>query len=338
MFAFDATALGEEPGGYSRYVAELATCLASYQDVCILHRKNWKPSAKQMARCSSFKNRLLTEQLWLPGQTGDFGVVHIPAYAGPLLGTGATPMIVTLHDTTHTRSDAGGSWRDRWYWRNVLPRNLKRARFLITDSVASHTALAERYPVFNDKLRVIYPGVSPLPIGELPSVVPPEPFILVVGLTPARKRTELIIAAHQQMQIDIPLVLVGSFAGKIPDGKKVIVTGAVTDEELGALYKHAAFLAYPSTDEGFGLPPLEAFLAGCPVLAAPSAAVRETSSEGCRYVDSDEPDIWADEFDDYIWQEEEQRQRVELGLRQAADFSWEKTCRQLYKLYGEAAG
>ena len=73
----------------------------------------------------------------------------------------------------------------------------------------------------------------------------------------------------------MPLVLVGPagrWARELPD---VTLTGAVTDDELAAIYTGAHALVFPSDDEGFGLPPVEALACGTPVAACDVPALRE---------------------------------------------------------------
>ena len=64
----------------------------------------------------------------------------------------------------------------------------------------------------------------------------------------------------------------GPWARELPD---VTLTGELSDDDLAAVYSGAHALVYPSDDEGFGLPPIEALACGTPVAASDVAAVRE---------------------------------------------------------------
>ena len=103
----------------------------------------------------------------------------------------------------------------------------------------------------------------------------PDSYLLWVGGLRApdpRKR----VAALARTPRTMPLVLVGpagEWAHQLPD---VILTGAITDDdELAAIYSGAHALVYPSDDEGFGLPPVEALACGTPVAACDVPALRE---------------------------------------------------------------
>src|SRR5439155_12918715 len=86
-----------------------------------------------------------------------------------------------------------------------------------------------------------------------------------------RKRVAALARAKRTM----PLVLVGDhgrWAGELPD---VMLTGEVSDDDLAAIYTGAHALVFPSDDEGFGLPPIEALACGTPVAACDVPALRE---------------------------------------------------------------
>jgi glycosyltransferase involved in cell wall biosynthesis len=90
-----------------------------------------------------------------------------------------------------------------------------------------------------------------------------------------RKRVAALARAPRTM----PLVLAGpagAWAHELPD---VTLTGALSDDELAAIYSGAHALVFPSDDEGFGLPPLEALACGTPVAACDLPAIREVLGE-----------------------------------------------------------
>ncbi len=112
----------------------------------------------------------------------------------------------------------------------------------------------------------------------------PEDYLLWVGgmrVPDPRKR----VAALARTSRTLPLVLAGpagQWAHELPD---VHLTGAVSDDELAALYTGAHALVFPSDDEGFGLPPLEALACGTPVAACDVPALREVLGDRIPFVD-----------------------------------------------------
>jgi glycosyltransferase involved in cell wall biosynthesis len=102
----------------------------------------------------------------------------------------------------------------------------------------------------------------------------PERYLLWVGglRTPdPRKRVSALVRAQRET----PLVLVGPIGAWARELQDVTLTGDVSDDELAAIYTGAQALVFPSDDEGFGLPPVEALACGTPVAACDLPALRE---------------------------------------------------------------
>jgi alpha-1,3-rhamnosyl/mannosyltransferase len=115
----------------------------------------------------------------------------------------------------------------------------------------------------------------------------PEDYLLWVGglrHPDPRKR----VAALADTPHELPLVLVGDASRWAHELPGVIVTGAVSDEELAAIYTGARALILPSDEEGFGLPTVEALACGTPVVASDSPAVREVVGGLATLVDPDD--------------------------------------------------
>jgi len=332
MLFFDATALGEETGGYARYTERLIAPLAARVPLTLLHRPQFAPPAGIAARCSPYRKRLLTELLWLPRAARAATVLHIPAYAGPVVGLNYRQAVLTLHDATQWHGSTGSA-RDALYWRTVLPRTLQRVRRIVTDSHAAAAAIAAHDRSLTIKLRVVYPGVDELPVGALPPGVPDEPFVLMVGIQPVRKRAALAVRIAACLP-EVPFVFAGRGALP-PAGNNCRQVGEVTDAQLGALYRRAALLLYPSAEEGFGLPPLEAHLCGCAVVAASSAAVREVAGEACRFVESADPAVWADALRELLADGQARRERAARGAVRAREFTWDAAAEALVAVYRE---
>jgi glycosyltransferase involved in cell wall biosynthesis len=206
-------------------------------------------------------------------------VFHAPWIDGALVRS-PVPMVVTLHDLVPLKR-RGEYLRTGLRFRLRYLAVQRAVRVIVpTAAVADDAMTALQIPA--DRITVIAeapaPAFIPRPEAEVQAVRErlglPERYLLWVGvmLTPdPRKR----IAALARTERTMPLVLAGpaaQWARELPD---VTLTGAVSDDELAAIYTGAHALVLPSDEEGFGLPPIEALACGTPVAACDVPAVRE---------------------------------------------------------------
>ena len=217
-------------------------------------------------------------------------VYHSPWIDGALLRS-PCPMVVTLHDLVplKRRSEylrTGARFRMRYL-------AVRRAvRVIVPTQVVAEDA-AEHLGIPAERVAVIPEAVAPSLAPRRPEAVAsvreayglPERYLLWVGglkHPDPRKRVAALAAAPRRL----PLVLVGPASRWAHElGEDVLVTGEVPDDDLAALYTGAHALVFPSDDEGFGLPPLEALACGTPVVASDVPAVREVLDDRATFVD-----------------------------------------------------
>jgi glycosyltransferase involved in cell wall biosynthesis len=206
-------------------------------------------------------------------------VFHSPWLDGALLRP-PLPMVVTLHDLVPLKRH--GEFLRSGLRIRLRYLALQRATRVIvpTRVVAREAAQALSIPPARIAVIPEAPATAfrPRPMDEVRAVrrrhALPESYLLWVGRlrTPEpRKRVAALARAPRKM----PLVLVGDagrWAHELPD---VELTGVLSDDELAAIYTGAHALVFPSDDEGFGLPPIEALACGTPVVACDLPALRE---------------------------------------------------------------
>jgi len=219
-------------------------------------------------------------------------VFHAPWINGALLRP-RVPMIVTIHDLVHQKQ-AGQSLRAglRGGMRGLA---IERATRLIcpTHAVADDAAALMRFD--RERIDVIAEAPAdafrPRPAAEVAAARErhglPEDYLLWVGHLrhpdPHRRIPALVEAPRE-----LPLVLVGAAGPWAHELDGAIVTGEVGDDELAALYTGARALVLPSSEEGFGLPAVEALACGTTVVATEGAALREVLDGRATFVAADD--------------------------------------------------
>ena len=206
-------------------------------------------------------------------------VFHAPWIEGALLRS-PVPMVVTLHDLLPLKRRGeylrtGIRYRLHYLAVQRAVRVIVPTQSVGDDAVNRLGIPAERLVVIGEAAA---PQLGPRSADEVRAVRAryhlPDDYLMWVGglrMPDPRKR----VAALARTSRKLPLVLVGQtgpWAHELPD---VTLTGAVTDDELAAIYTGAHALVFPSDDEGFGLPPVEALACGTPVAACDLPALRE---------------------------------------------------------------
>ena len=217
-------------------------------------------------------------------------VFHSPWIDGALLRP-PCPQVVTLHDVVplKRRSEylrSGIRFRMRYL-------AVERSKRVIVPTAVVAEEVTEHLGIDGARLTVIREAPAPAlherDAAEIAAArkryrLPDEYLLWVGGLqTPdPRKR----VAALAKAPRTLPLVLVGAtkpWAHELPD---VTLTGHVSDDELAAIYSGARALVFPSDDEGFGLPTIEALACGTPVVASDIPVLREVLGDRATFVES----------------------------------------------------
>ncbi|MGI8428694.1 MAG: glycosyltransferase family 4 protein [Solirubrobacteraceae bacterium] len=206
-------------------------------------------------------------------------VFHSPWIEGALLRS-PVPMVVTLHDLVPLKRRgeylrSGLRFKLRYLAVQRAVRVIVPTHAVADDAVGVLELPADRIVVIGEAAA---PALSARSPGEVRAVRErfelPEQYLLWVGglRTPdPRKRVGALTRARRTM----PLVLAGPTGPWAHELSGVTLTGLVTDDELAAIYTGAHALVFPSDDEGFGLPPIEALACGTPVAACDVPALRE---------------------------------------------------------------
>ncbi|HEY8678050.1 MAG TPA: glycosyltransferase family 1 protein [Candidatus Dormibacteraeota bacterium] len=283
-------------------------------------------------------------------------VVHGPANALPLVRFGL-PGVVTVHDLAiydHPEWFPKGQW---FATRIVVPRSLRAAQFVICPSEATQAAAIRLLGVDHARCRVIPHGVeaefalpvAPAVCAELRQTYAlPARFILQVGTVQPRKNyvTTLRALATIPAAERIPLLIAGGFGwnyepvlSAIDDLKLkpwVRFVGYVGPRDLAALYQLARVVAFPSLDEGFGLPVLEAFAAGVPIAASNAGAIPEVAGDAALLSAADDEGALAENLMALMHDGALRERQIAAGRVRAARYTWSRSAAAHRAVYTEA--
>lgn len=111
-----------------------------------------------------------------------------------------------------------------------------------------------------------------------------------------------------------------------------------SDDELARLYSNSRALVYLSKYEGFGIPPLEAMVCGCPVLASNTSSIPEVVGDAAKLVSPDSPEEIAAAINETVFDDAELQSLIERGKERASEFSWKRCASETYATYLKAMG
>ncbi len=237
-------------------------------------------------------------------------------------------------------------------FRRKIQYALDRSDAIVTVSKSSKKDLLEIMGADPARVHVAYTSVEP-PAGKsdpraaretLSKLgVEPKGYVLFVGAIEPKKNLGGIISALIKLGSPLPLVVVGAMgwlyeeelkrAGELRNGKGPIMAGYVAGPELDALYENAAFLAFPSLYEGFGLPAVEAMARGCPVLTSNVSSLPEICDDAALFADPYNVDDMAEKMKALIDSEKLREDLAEKGKKRAAFFSLNNFADSIEKAY-----
>lgn len=286
----------------------------------------------------------LWEQVELPWYART-GVLVSLANAAPLL---VRRQCVTLHDASVFAVPRAYSAAYLAWYRILTPGLGRRAERIVTDSAFSRGELVRRAGIREDKIRVVPLGAEhilavPCDVGVIAEHgLGTRPFILAVSSQSAHKNLLGLCEATRYLDRGAyDVVVVGGKNDRVFDAatapwpEHVKRLGYVTDAQLRALYSHARCFVYPSLYEGFGLPPLEAMMCGCPVVVSRAASLPEVCGDAAIYCDPHDPSDIARSIAQVMGSDATRIRLKSLGHERAREFTWERSAKLLTEVIRE---
>jgi glycosyltransferase involved in cell wall biosynthesis len=214
-----------------------------------------------------------------------------------------------------------------------------RADAIIAVSEFTRSQVVDLLGVPPARVTVVHHGVPPLAYPR----VAREKLVLSVGAVQKRKNTARLVEAFEALDGDWKLALAGSLGygseeirariESSPARDRIVLLGFAPPDELAAWYARASIFAFPSLDEGFGMPVLEAMAAGTPVLTSNRSALLEVAGDAALLVDPMRTDSLVEGLRK-LAQDEDLREDLALrGRARAALFTWDKAVRETWEVY-----
>ncbi|MEZ5030595.1 MAG: glycosyltransferase family 1 protein [Saprospiraceae bacterium] len=274
-----------------------------------------------------------------------------PAHFGPFNLPDRIKRVTVIHDLTPILFPQYHRFHSQWLQNVFLRSILRRAALIVTNSRHTARDVARVYPSTANKVVSILLGYNPqFTSAPEPRVTDhlrlPERFWLSVGTIEPRKNLVRLLEAYARFRQEQPdhvaLVMVGQRGWKSalfdqalaehPFREDIILTGYVDDGVLNGLYHQAIALVYPSEYEGFGLPVLEAFACGCPVICSNTSSLPEVGGEVARYVHPERTDELLRQMNElYALDPTDRKVLAQRALDWASSFGWDKHVRLFHE-------
>ena len=334
------------------------------------HLEYWSPEAPplQPEQWRSNLGKLLFEQATFSQACRQWraDLAHVPYWGSPLRPP--VPMVVTIHDLIPRLLPAYRGGPLVRLYTHLVSASARRARLVLTDSLASQRDIEVHLGLPPERARCIYLAAAeqfepnPEPADEAirahyglnPAALGTSRYVLYLAGHDLRKNVASLIEAFATVSScddDVTLVI----GGRLPDQSEppfydprplvealaiaadVRFIGWVEEGHKPALYRGASCAVFPSRYEGFGLPVLEALACGTPLVASNTSSLPELIGDAGFALDPDDTRGMAGAILACLVDEPLAAELRRRGPQQAAQFSWAQTARQTLAAYHEAA-
>ncbi len=258
------------------------------------------------------------------------------------------PFVVTLHDMIY---ELYPELFDH------TAQEIIRRKKLLMDKAAAVIAISEHtkqdilhfYPELEPKIHIVHHGHIPTNADSGDKLQLPERYILYVGERWHYKNfTPFVNAIAPLLQQDPGLHLICPGGGKFSEEEstlfakfnidKQLTQMNVTDGQLSQLYSQAQLFAFPSKQEGFGLPVLEAFANQCPVVCSNTTALPEVAGEAAAYFDPASAHSMRTAISNVLQDGTLRGQLIQQGTQRLSQFSMEACVNNTIEVYRSVTG
>lgn len=266
-------------------------------------------------------------------------------------------VITVIYDMTYLRFPETMNKSNLQRIRRDIARCVEHSDKIITISEFSKREIQTLLQIPEEKIEIVYS--APSITTEVTSfqmlqkrLNVKQPYLLYMGTIEPRKNLVRLIQAFdwlkRERKIPHQLVLAGGDGWKTEEihraaetaqfANEIRFTGYLSSKEKNTLYQNADLMVFPSLYEGFGMPPLEAMLFGCPTVCSNTASLPEIAGEAAELVDPLSVQAIADGIWHVLSDSNYRHALIAKGVQQAARFSWDQSAEKMFRICKEVLG
>ena len=298
------------------------------------------------------------EQITLPKAVSELklDLLHCTSNTAPIRCS--VPLVLTLHDIIfmEPRDKSNKSLYQNMGWlyrRLVVPRILKKCKYIITVSDFERNNIITRLGIPSERMVMIYNGYNEWfkPLKDLDmkyrKYIKEPGYFFFLGNTDPKKNTERTLIAYSKYlelsKVKRKLLMADLDKSYLDDiivknhieniYPNIQMPGYIVNSDLPYIYNNAFAFLYTSLRESFGIPLLEAMACGTPVITSNTSSMPEIGGRNAILVNPESPDEIAQMMIKLEKDRDFYDQQKELGIKRAKLFSWRQTAEQLLEVY-----
>jgi len=255
--------------------------------------------------------------------------------------------IITIMDLSWKHFPKAVSKKFYFWYKFLIPKIAKESKHIFTISQFSKNDISNELNIKENIITNIscafsedFKNIGVKRGRQILSVASLQPYKNIDGIIQA-----FISLKEKGRFAEYKLILVGGYNENvfrkikifnvIKSRSDIVLTGYIDDEKLIELYNKSSLFVLTSLFEGFGLPPLEAMACGCPVVVSNVASLPEVCGDAAYYVNPYDINDIANGIDKVLTDENLRRDLIEKGFENVKRFSWEKSAKQMIKVFNE---
>ncbi len=367
--ALDARFFSRETAGLGRYTHELIQNLAKIDkknQYLVFIMKKDITDFKKLIKSPNFKvigidieHYSLKEQSKFMSilKKYDYDFIHFLNFNHPIMYS--KPFLISIHDLTlyFFPSRSKTDFIHQMFFRKIMRHGVKKSKAIFSLTERTKKEVKSLFNIDSKKTTVTYCGIS----SNLKKCSEKNiekfkkrnglsaPYLLYVGQWRPHKNLVKLIEAFKilknRYKYNGKLVLTGvenpswqdvsKTIKKLNLTKDIITPGFVNENELALWYSASEAFIFPSIQEGFGIPPLEAMACKIPVISSDASCMPEVLGDAAHYFDPHNASDMAKQIDKVLKNKKIQKKLIQKGLNQISYYSWEKMAKIILKKYNE---